>query len=335
VRGVEVWPGWLTRSRSTGGYDDVLALQAHHDASSTTGRWQDACTRMWETNVDRPVGAMYLRRDGVWVVGAAGATNTSGRGGPMRCSRGTIPLDAANRFVIAAEADNNGVGEHWTAAQLAAYHGGFAGIIAGLAGQGAWDARAKAYRKIRLDPTIDAHAHFEWAPTRKIDPAGPPSPYAIATDRYLRWDMGRFRADLAAHFKPQEAPPMATRKEGSVRILDTRGPDGSSPHPVAAGSARRIGILPPADGWNAHPWAKAVIVDIGVANPRADGFITAWSGDGQRPGTSTQDFKASAAFSNTYHVPMSVGADGGRTISVYVHAETDLVIDQIGWDSVV
>lgn len=120
-----------------------------------------------------------------------------------------------------------------------------------------------------------------------------------------------------------EAPPMATLP-ASVRILDTR-PGGGR---VAAGSNTRVGVLTPPS------WAGAAIVDIGIDQPNGPGFITAWSGVGDRPNTSVQDFEAWATASNLWHVPLSQAPDGGWGFSVYAHVATHLIVDLVGWDSV-
>lgn len=197
--GLEVYehPGWLTRSRSSGGYDDIHAIGLHHDASAI-GRGREAAARAhFDLHEFAPVGALALNRDGSWTVGAAGATNTQGKGGPFRCSRATTPLDAANRYWIAIEAGNNGLGEPWPTVQQDSYLRGVAAIVRGLAEQGAYDAAARSYRRIVLDPLIDGGvAHFEWT-TRKIDPAGP-ARWHTTTDRYMRWDMAAWRRDVAA-----------------------------------------------------------------------------------------------------------------------------------------
>lgn len=210
VPGVEVWPGWLTRSRSSGGFADLYAITLHHDASSPSSDWRAVCRDLWETNAVRPVGNAYLRRDGVWVVGAAGASNTNGKGGPLRCSRGTIPLDQGNQYAFAVEADNSGVGEVWPDVQLRSYVGGIAGVIAGLRDVGAYDAALGVARRLVLNPVgMDVHAHFEWT-DRKIDPAGPPlSPagYGNPADSIHRWKMGELRSDVAAALDSPEPPP--------------------------------------------------------------------------------------------------------------------------------
>jgi hypothetical protein len=176
---VRTWPGWDTRGRSSGGYDAVLAVFAHHTASSTSP--DGDCRYMWEGSPDRPIGAMLLDRGGRVTVGAAGATNTQGKGGPVTTSVGTIPLDKGNVYGLAVEAANNGVGEPWPTAQQEAY----VVLVAAL---------CDAYG---LDVARDCISHREWCepscPGRKVDPAGP-SRWATGT---ASWDMDTFRNDAA------------------------------------------------------------------------------------------------------------------------------------------
>jgi len=185
---VDTYDGWEVRARSTGGYDDVRAVQVHHTASDSSPASDMAY--MWTGSPDRPVGAIYLARDGRLTVGAAGATNTSGKGGPRNTSRGQIPLDAGNKYVISIEAASRGDGELWPDAQLDAYVTAVAALNA-------------AYG---LD-VGDCHAHWEWCepnyPGRKIDPAGT-SRYA---DGANSWDMDQFRQDIAGHSGPLPPDP--------------------------------------------------------------------------------------------------------------------------------
>jgi hypothetical protein len=174
---VGTYQGWEARARSTGGYDAILAVQVHHTASNSSP--EGDMSYMWEGSPDRPVGAIYLARDGKVTVGAAGATNTSGKGGPLGTSGGEIPLDAANRYVISIEAANTGTGEPWPEAQQKAYVTMVQALCA-------------AYG-LTYDYG-DVHAHFEWT-TRKIDPAGE-SHYASGANK---WNMDAFRQDVAAN----------------------------------------------------------------------------------------------------------------------------------------
>ena len=171
---VDVWPGWESRARSSGGYDQVWAVFVHHTASSTSP--QGDMAYMWDNAEDRPIGAIYLARDGQVTVGAAGATNCQGKGGPYAVSAGTIPIDKGNAYGIAIEAANNGTGEHWPHAQTDAYVTLVGALI-------------DAYG---LDADRDVVAHAEWT-TRKVDPAGP-SPWSNTADT---WAMDAFRDDVA------------------------------------------------------------------------------------------------------------------------------------------
>jgi hypothetical protein len=161
---VDVWPGWQTRSRSSGGYEQVLGIGIHHDASSRTATENAVCAYAWSNAQDRPIGAIRLNRDGHIVVGAAGATNTMGRGGPLKCSKGTIAQDKGNLYMVAIEAANTGVGEEWSTPQLDAY----IGMVHTLC-----DKLGLAHSD------VFSHAGYcqPSCPGRKIDPAGPTPGY--------------------------------------------------------------------------------------------------------------------------------------------------------------
>ena len=174
---VRTWDGWETRSRSSGGYDAIYGIVVHHTASSTTP--DNDCNWEWSaTGGDQPIGAMLLDRTGRVTVGAAGATNCAGKGGPWTTSRGTVPQDKGNQYTVSIEAANAGTGETWPTEQLDAY----LVLVSTLCDC------------LGLDPVEDVCAHFEWAPTRKIDPAGPPR-YASGG---ASWNMNSFRADVLA-----------------------------------------------------------------------------------------------------------------------------------------
>ncbi len=187
---VATWPGWETRSRSSGGYDAIRAVFCHHTASNTSP--SNDMSYMWDnTSGDQPIGALYLARDGRITVGAAGATNTQGKGGPWNLSTGPIPKDAGNANGIAIEAANAGTGEPWPAAQTSAY-------------VAACRALCSAYG---LEPSWDVLSHREWCepscPGRKVDPVGP-SPYAVGA---TSWNMAAFRFDVAQIAPPKPVPP--------------------------------------------------------------------------------------------------------------------------------
>jgi hypothetical protein len=171
--------GWATRGRSgsggdqTGGYTAGLPnhVIVHHTASGpASDGWPDVNYCL--SHPDAPVGNLYLSRVPEVYVMAGGAANTNGSGSDP-C--GVTADDSMNSASIAIEAGNGGTGEAWPAAMLDCYL-----LLV--------DALCDGYGIA----TSRVHAHAEWAPSRKIDPAGPP--------RYAQggatWDMDAFRADL-------------------------------------------------------------------------------------------------------------------------------------------
>lgn len=184
------WPvievdDWQNRARGSGGYDAGQPghVIVHHTASPpSSDGWPDVNYCCYG-NPDSPVGNLYLARDGTVYVMAGGAANTNGTGSDP-C--GLIPDDGMNSRSIAVEAGNAGTGEPWPPAQQSSY----VALVAALcAAYGIGVARV--------------HSHFEWAPGRKIDPAGE-SAYASGADM---WDMDQFRADVAAGPAPAPQPP--------------------------------------------------------------------------------------------------------------------------------
>ena len=165
--------GWQQRQRGGTGYGqaDPIGIIVHHTASSSGWDGEpDVNYLAFECDV-APMSNLYLDRSGQWWVLAGGASNTNGTGGPW----GPIPLDSANSRVIGIEAGNNGVGEPWPEVMQDSY-------VAGVA------ALADAYG-IEAGNIL---SHQEWAPTRKVDPAGP-SRFGSINGSHS-WDMDRFRA---------------------------------------------------------------------------------------------------------------------------------------------
>jgi hypothetical protein len=146
----------------------------HHTASGpSSDGWPDVnyCTF---GDDDAPLCNLYLSREGTIYVCAAGATNTNGSGSDP-C--GVTDDDAMNSSAIGIEAGNAGNGEPWPDVQQDAY-------------VALCDELGDAYGI----PSSRVHSHFEWAPTRKTDPAGQ-SRYAAGS---AKWDMAAFRSDVAA-----------------------------------------------------------------------------------------------------------------------------------------
>lgn len=176
--------GWPQRARGSGGYNAGKPdhVMVHHTASGPgSDGWPDV-DYIATGSPDAPLSNLYLGRSGqVWVI-AAGASNTNGTGSDP-CGR--VADDSMNAAAVGIEAGNDGVGEAWPAAQLDAYVRLCRALCA---------AYGITYSAV--------HGHAEWAPDRKIDPAGPPR-YATGA---ATWDMDAFRADVAAGTTPPPAP---------------------------------------------------------------------------------------------------------------------------------
>lgn len=176
--------GWENNARGSGGYDSGYPnhIIVHHTASNASSDgWQDV-NYMAYGHPDSPVGNLYLSRDGTVYVMAAGAANTNGTG---QDPCGLVPDDSMNSRSLAIEAANNGVGEPWPAVQQDCYR-----------------KLCKVLMEAYFINIGQLHAHFEWAPSRKIDPAGQ-SDYATGSGM---WDMDKFRADVLNGTTPPPAP---------------------------------------------------------------------------------------------------------------------------------
>jgi hypothetical protein len=195
--------GWQTRARSSGGFPVVpLGVVWHHTASQTSIE-NDTNWEYFGSDV-APIGNMTIARNGEVWLGAAGAANTQGRGGPARFSRGTVPADTGNSRLWAIEVSNNGTGEPWPRVQV--------------------DAIFTASNTLndhfgnRADDVIThaAGTGNGWT-TRKIDPAkasavlGPWQPRAVTSSG--TWSLDDLRAECLARAvvtppePPQPEPP--------------------------------------------------------------------------------------------------------------------------------
>lgn len=161
--------GWQTRARSSGGFPaPPLGVMWHHTASNKDPSddlyWQCvACD-------DAPVGNMLIDRDGVvWPV-AAGASNCSGKGGPMTFSRGTCPTDSGNTNLWNIECANDGVGGSWSVATIDAYFAASNALNA-LFGNRPDDVTSHAlgagdgYTDRKIDPAVAWAVQGGWQPS--------------------------------------------------------------------------------------------------------------------------------------------------------------------------
>lgn len=307
-------PGWQTRSRSSGGYDSVMAIGVHHTASNTKPA-NDINYMLYNADA-RPIGALYLARDGVVTVMSGGATNTQGKGGPYLVSKGEIPKDAGNRYMLSIEAANDGHGETWPVAQQDAYVRMCHILVKKLGLQ--WG---------------DIVAHFEWT-SRKADPAGN-SRYATGGNN---WDMDKFRGDcmMAVGDVPAPPPPpplpdlptpiISLESDIDMKILttpariyDSRTKSGGGK--LAGGESRAVSMP--------KELKSATAVHVTVTATAADGvgWLTVWNGVGDVPATSNLNFSAGVDIANT-----TITAVAGGAIKVFASAGTHVIVDVVAAD---
>ncbi len=158
--------GWQTRGSSSFNPRGVVC---HHTASHAGANAPAlGIVTNGRSDLAGPLCNVLLARNGDCYVVASGRANHAGTGG----FRGLT----GNSSVLGIEAENNGIGEPWPARQIDAY----VRICAAMCEGGGFGASTVCY-------------HREWAPTRKIDPAGPGIPQ----------DGNEWRAKVAlAHASP-------------------------------------------------------------------------------------------------------------------------------------
>lgn len=144
--------GWRHRGRPYA--FKPKAIIAHHTASgSTSGNFaSEAVVTFGRSDLPGPLCQFLLGRDGTVMIIADGYANHAGEGGP----RAGIPANMGNTYSYGIEAENNGLGEKWTKEQLNAYYRLCAALL--------------VYMGTR--DVSKVFGHKEWAPGRKIDPAG-------------------------------------------------------------------------------------------------------------------------------------------------------------------
>jgi len=179
------YPGWERNSRSSGGFEQLLGIVAHHTASDTS----PANDLNYMVNgPDNPISNGLLDRSGHFTIIAGGASNHAGKGGgsaegggtTWHCSKGTVPADSGNSRCFGIEAANNGVGQPWPQDQQDAYT-----LMCALL--------SNAYGLVMPS---DLRSHAEWSPPRKIDPRGPAKWQPANANS--PWAMDGFRSDVAA-----------------------------------------------------------------------------------------------------------------------------------------
>jgi len=277
-------PGWQQRAYPKwGGFQQPPThVMVHHTASKTT----PANDLNYILNsLLSPIGNIYLDRTGVvWLV-AAGTAVTNGAGS-SRPWNGNVPDNAMNHYSIAIEAANDGIGEPWPKMQTDAY----VRLCAAL---------CDAYKI----PVNHVRAHWEWAPGRKIDPAGP-SPWAVGK---ASWNMDRFRADVAAVNLP-----IIVEDDMIIENPPRRAYDSRQSAPLAANEQRVIPL---------GASCKAAMVNVIAVAPGGNGYLVAW-GAGAKPSASSVNFTTGTTIANAVVVPVVNGC-----ITVSATVQTHVVVD--------
>jgi len=198
VRVTDTNAGWERRARSSGGFPAAPLGTMWHHAASSTNTSDEACVNYQvRGNPDNPVGNGTLGRNGDFWPIAGGASNCSGKGGPMTFSRGVCQLDNGNCQLVNFEVNNNGVGEPWAVELIDAYF--------------ALSNAINAYLGNRPDD-ITSHAlgAGDGYTDRKIDPAtaeavqGPWRPRAVNGSG--TWSLADMRAEALARAGTAPAP---------------------------------------------------------------------------------------------------------------------------------
>lgn len=183
-------PGWETRGKEL---DAIEGVVSHHTASPPTSTLAANLNVVMNGNgiAPGPIAQLLLDRDGTWYVIASGKANHAGAGGPW----GWLPLSppgqlsTANARTIGIEAINSGVGEPWAAEMVISYEIGCAALLKRIG--------------VGVDRLL---THHEWAPSRKIDPAGPTAGRVATLPRSQTWDGNAWRALVAEWMQPPEPP---------------------------------------------------------------------------------------------------------------------------------
>ena len=215
--------GWQTRGRDFAA--NPLGIMAHHTASPTASTLQTNLNVVTNGNsvAPGPIAQAMLWRDGVWYIIAAGRANHAGKG-----SLPWLPgVDTGNQHLLSVEAVNNGVGETWAPAMVVSYEIGTAAIL----------------RRLGLGADR-ATTHAEYAPSRKIDPAGPTGGRIATLPGRQTWDPNAWRAAVGRWLVPPPvevvpdppAPPIPEDDDMPPIITN------AEPHPVygAPGTARFV-----------------------------------------------------------------------------------------------
>jgi hypothetical protein len=252
--------GWPGRHRGGAGYNrKPIGIIVHHTASAPSWDGQKDCDFLAKGSDVAPVANLYIDRSGTWHVLAGGATNTNGKGGPWG---NVIGVDSANSRVIGIEAGNNGVGEAWPDAMQDSYTAGVAAL-------------AERYGI----ETGNVLAHHEWAPTRKVDPAGPSRFGSV--NHSGSWDMDTFRAEVSKKRGWTGAPPVRNQPRPAAAPYVVQAGDNwwSIAAKMLGDPAKNWPVLADANGGRGRVLHPGDVLTMPGATPGAPPGIPAFPGE--------------------------------------------------------
>lgn len=292
-RGLPVgyFPGWETRSRSTGGFEKILGVGTHHDAVPQGTSSINRQLYAWKNAASRPIGNLYVQKNGAIVMGCAGASNTQGRSErSFQMSKGVVPQSQGNLYMISFEAENDGVGEVWPEQQLESYELAVA-VTCDLYG---------------LNPLTDVLHHWQYT-SRKIDPRGPTVGRSYGNGQ---WSHG-FQQQVQSKLEGLNDMQYFT----SRRIFDSR----SFNTKVEPNKNHKFDL--PGD----LSTAKAIQLTVGAIDPVGPGYVTVWP-SGNRPTASYLNYNpTNAPIATTFSVPVENGS-----FFLYTSTKTHLYVDVSG-----
>jgi len=302
---LEFWDGYETRSRSSGGFDEVLAVGLHHDAVPVGVSTYRRGMYAWHNAPFEPVGNLITRRNGNLVIGALGATNTQGRSEqPHPVSKGVISTSKGNLYMPANEIECDGVGQPYTPEQIV-------GVEAFCA------ATCDVYG---LNPLTDIISHHRYT-SRKVDPRGFTPDRAWGPGVMSEWDDHQVGLSVLNKINSHKGSNMGIRAlDKSFRWLDTRQPENQwHSGKIKAGETIKI---PSPFGF------RELALSLNTINSEGEGYLKVYGGE--EPNTSAVNYKGGRDITNML-VLVKPGSDGHIRISAHNHA-TDLFIDVWGRD---
>lgn len=162
---VETVPGWEDRGRpSKGGLLDIRAIVCHHTAGAAgADRGSLHGVTQGRPDLEGPLAQLFLTRSGVWIVVAAGKSNSNGQ---------VTTEDFANAHTLNVEAEAQGTGSpaDWPPAQYQAYAKGVAALAIAFT----------------LPVTrVVGHKEIAYPKGRKTDPSFDMPTFRIVVSRYM------------------------------------------------------------------------------------------------------------------------------------------------------